>query len=388
MIPGDDRYFLMYFIMGTYFGPDLKGERTQKSALQRLAEGLPPYTSEQLFGSHIRASEIEQIYYFLTRKAEKSLVVKLPMLHQFIEGSYPCQGEEATGIYPQFPALFPPHLHPQTESLNHSRIIGNVVFIRNPAIFYVKKEDVERFKRLTGLEDLFVESSTSQLPNCPVQREELDEEDGEDVPIAKFYRVCQRKRRLNEILGSGKPRPQEVQQCNGAPKSYELTLHPSVRQLRTEVSDGPGMVILPSRPKREVLDRMVGVAQNAYGLTGSAALGQVGPVVGLMDIGESEDSYLFRVALPGVKRENRAFQCEVESDGKVLIKGETVTGEKRVFRFSQAFVMQTQNLCPSGPFTVMFQLPGPVDPQEFSGSFGTDGILEGVVMKQKPSRLT
>ena len=65
-----------------------------------------------------------------------------------------------------------------------------------------------------------------------------------------------------------------------------------------------------------------------------------------------------------------------------------MTGEKRVFRFSQAFVMQTQNLCPSGPFTVMFQLPGPVDPQQFSGSFGTDGILEGVVMKQKLSRLT
>jgi len=291
--------------MGTYFGPDLKEERTQKSALHRLAEGLPPYTSEQMVGSHIRASEIEQIYYFLTRKAEKSVVVKVPTLHQFIEGNYPCQGEEATGIYPQFPALFPPHLHPQTESLNHSRIIGNVVFLRNPAIFYIKQEDAERFKRLTGLEDLFVESSTAQLPNCPFEREELDEEDGEDVPIAKYYRGCQRKRRLNEILGSGKQRPHQVQQCNGARKSYKLAaLQSSVRQLRTEVTNGPGMVILPSRPRREVLDRMVGVARNAYALTGSAALGGVGPVVGLMDIGESEDSYLFRVALPGVKREN------------------------------------------------------------------------------------
>ncbi|KAL4578075.1 hypothetical protein LXL04_014191 [Taraxacum kok-saghyz] len=32
-------------------------------------------------------------------------------------------------------------------------------------------------------------------------------------------------------------------------------------------------------------------------------------------------------------------------------------------------------LCPP------FKLPGPVDPQHFSGNFGTDGILEGIVMK-------
>jgi hypothetical protein len=46
--------------------------------------------------------------------------------------------------------------------------------------------------------------------------------------------------------------------------------------------------------------------------------------------------------------------------------------------------MQTQNLCPPGHFSVTFQLPGPVDPHQFSGNFGTDGILEGMVMKGKP----
>jgi len=45
--------------------------------------------------------------------------------------------------------------------------------------------------------------------------------------------------------------------------------------------------------------------------------------------------------------------------------------------------MQTQNLCPPGQFTLSFRLPGPVDPHHFSGNFGTDGILEGIVMKAK-----
>lgn len=77
------------------------------------------------------------------------------------------------------------------------------------------------------------------------------------------------------------------------------------------------------------------------------------------------------------------FSCEVEDDGKVLIKGVTTTGESTVYRFSQTFKMQSKNLCSPGEFSVAFQLPGPVDPQQFIGKFGIDGILEGIVMKQR-----
>lgn len=80
------------------------------------------------------------------------------------------------------------------------------------------------------------------------------------------------------------------------------------------------------------------------------------------------------------------FSCEVENDGKVLIRGVTVTGEKTVCRYSQTFEMQSQNLCPPGHFSISFKLPGPVDPQQFSGNFGTDGILEGIVMKEGQNR--
>lgn len=76
------------------------------------------------------------------------------------------------------------------------------------------------------------------------------------------------------------------------------------------------------------------------------------------------------------------FSCEVEDNGKVLVRGVTTTGEKQVQRYSHVFEMQTQNLSPPGHFSVSFHLPGPVYPQEFSGNFGTDGILEGIVMKR------
>lgn len=71
-IPGEDQRFLLYFIFSTYFGPDLKGE-PQKSVFQRMAGGLPPYTSDQLAGSHMKTVEVERIYYYALRKADQSL---------------------------------------------------------------------------------------------------------------------------------------------------------------------------------------------------------------------------------------------------------------------------------------------------------------------------
>ncbi|KAH7565070.1 hypothetical protein ACOSP7_020824 [Xanthoceras sorbifolium] len=112
-------------------------------------------------------------------------------------------------------------------------------------------------------------------------------------------------------------------------------------------------------------------------------MGHVMPIIGLMDISESEDSYMFRLALPGVKRGESEFSCAVGRTGKVTISGITTTGEKIVHKFSRVFEMQTHNHWPPGPFTMSFQLPGPVDEEEFSGSFGTDGILEGILKKAK-----
>ncbi|GMI88789.1 hypothetical protein like AT1G54850 [Hibiscus trionum] len=143
---------------------------------------------------------------------------------------------------------------------------------------------------------------------------------------------------------------------------------------------GPAMIFLSSQSTRDELDTVMATTKNGVALTGAAATGSVGPVIGKVEIGELEDSYYFRVSLPGVSMDKRDFNCDIEPDGKVLIKGISTTGEKIVCKNSQIFHMLTQNLCPPGPFTVSFQLPGPVNNQEAT-SYLANGMLEAIVKK-------
>ncbi|XP_024027631.1 alpha-crystallin domain-containing protein 22.3 isoform X1 [Morus notabilis] len=164
------------------------------------------------------------------------------------------------------------------------------------------------------------------------------------------------------------------------PNSYTASL-PAKDSVNVE-RVGPAIIFLSSFTTREDWDNLMASNKLGVALTGSAAMGKIGSIIGLMDIGECEDSYLFRVSLPGVSRDESEFSCDIEPDGKVLIKGVTTTGEQIVCKNSQIFHMLTRNLCPPGHFSISFQLPGPVDQQQFSGSFGTDGILEGIVKKR------
>jgi len=72
------------------------------------------------------------------------------------------------------------------------------------------------------------------------------------------------------------------------------------------------MLFLPSRPTKKEWCDIVAATKSGFALTGSAAIGQVGPTIGLMDIGECEDSYLFRVSLPGVKRDESKLLVNVK----------------------------------------------------------------------------
>ncbi|KAL5566113.1 hypothetical protein UlMin_029277 [Ulmus minor] len=142
----------------------------------------------------------------------------------------------------------------------------------------------------------------------------------------------------------------------------------------------PAVVYLPSSTTRDGINNILATDKLGIVVTGSAALGKIGPVIGAMDIAESEDSYVFRVNVPGVSREK--FTCEIESDGKVIIKGVCTTGEKIVCKNSQIFQMKTQNLCKPGHFSVSFLLPGPVDPQQLK-AFHSNGVFEGIIQKAK-----
>ena len=73
-------------------------------------------------------------------------------------------------------------------------------------------------------------------------------------------------------------------------------------------------------------------------------------------------------------------KCEIHRDGRVHIEG-AITGVGVLKDSSTIYQMKVQQLCPPGPFTISFNLPGPVDPRLSSPTFRPDGILEVVVMK-------
>ncbi|KAK3199107.1 hypothetical protein Dsin_022522 [Dipteronia sinensis] len=76
--------------------------------------------------------------------------------------------------------------------------------------------------------------------------------------------------------------------------------------------DSPAIIFLPSQPSKQKWADITAAAKSGFALTGSTAMGHVGPIIGLMDVGECEDLYLFRVALPGVKRDDSTREVSTQ----------------------------------------------------------------------------
>lgn len=289
--PDNDQHFLLYFIAGIYFGPNLKGKPAPKSALQRLAEELPPYTSDQLAGSLMKMVEVERIFYYVLRKADESLIMKMSLLHQFFQGKFPAQGRDISS--PQFPDLFPLELHPHTRSKNWYRYIENLLFINNPEVYYLNPEDVERFKRLTGLDDFFLDRDAARSHNSSARKASLNVEATENRSNKEFSPL--KDDQQHDLVTSP---------VRSVPYNGNLTPpHTNSDSNLLEKKFGPAMLFLPRQPSEEDWANLVAATNSGFALTGTAAMGHVGPIIGSMDIGECEDSYLFRVSLPGVKRD-------------------------------------------------------------------------------------
>lgn len=81
------------------------------------------------------------------------------------------------------------------------------------------------------------------------------------------------------------------------------------KHMSSQQHDGgqPAMIFFTACPAREEWDNLINCANGGVALTGSALLGKVGPLVGSVDIAESEDDYVFRVSLPGVTRDESKF---------------------------------------------------------------------------------
>eukprot|EP00252_Welwitschia_mirabilis_P007473 TRINITY_DN1885_c1_g1_i1.p1 TRINITY_DN1885_c1_g1~~TRINITY_DN1885_c1_g1_i1.p1 ORF type:complete len:418 (-),score=76.84 TRINITY_DN1885_c1_g1_i1:17-1270(-) len=387
-----DQCFLMIFIVGTYFGPDLIHEVPRKAALERTALKLPPYSLDELGGSVVRLTEIESVYYYVLRKAHWSVRVKPQSLYKFFQGQFTSVDAGSVDNEQQFTTLFPPSFHMQTRYRGAYKVVENLVFLHDPEISYIKPDDMNRFKHLTGLHELKLDREEARLFRHGLRMERNEERRANIYgQNGGAFMSCNPE---SEPRKRGRPR-KNLLDSQGRPLKSPLNsdafpINEGKSGRMSPDRFGPAMLLLSSALSLEQWNNIVRAARPSIAFTGTAAARQVGPLVGLVDIGASEDSYLFRIALPGVKKDERDFSCEVESDGKVVIRGITTTGESIVVKNSRVFHMQSQTLCPPGPFTVSFQLPGPVEPREFSGIFGSDGILEGIVMKDRTnaSRLT
>ncbi|TXG51877.1 hypothetical protein EZV62_021046 [Acer yangbiense] len=275
--------------MGTYLGPDVYSDNPRCSASQRLAEGdLPPPSSE------------------------------LPENRQ------------------QFTSFFPMNIHGHKKYSGDYEIVKGIVLIDDPNISYIKKEDLDRFKCLSGMHILKIDRIKSLCYQHGKSQEEGEQNcmknsemvagnfsNGDNNSSARFQETYKRTRHRD-------PPP--------VPTFPNVDNHSGEGVVKKTCNrDGSVDMPLLTVPSSEEY-----MSATSITLTGTANKGIVGPPVGIVDIGVSEPAYFFRVALLGMK---------------------------------------FQQLCPAGPFTVSFRLPGPVDPRLFSPNFRSDGIFEGVVIK-------
>ncbi|OIW13611.1 hypothetical protein TanjilG_07953 [Lupinus angustifolius] len=360
-----DCKFLIDFIITTYLGPDLKSHNPKCSILQTLISASSPYNLTHLGPSYLSISLLEKLYYYLLKDASSELILNLDMLHLYVKGKLFLQDSDFTHDSLQFTSFFPLDLHQQIWYPDSFRIVKGVVLIDDPLLTCFKDEDLNRFKSLTG-----VSTFKLNLNEClAFQIRHLLSNGVKKVPEAipnggQFQQLHKRKYNADDI-----PKvpdfPRVVPTKDKAMGDCSKTCN----------ADGPTMMPLLSVPDIDTCEK-----DHSLVLTGTAKRGIFGPSVGVVDIGISEAAYLFRVSLPGVKKLYNHFSCEIESDGRVEIRG-LLGGGRSIMKQSRVFEMKTRQLCSPGPFTLSFSLPGPVDPRLFTPNFRSDGIFEGVVIK-------
>ncbi|OMP00073.1 hypothetical protein CCACVL1_03469 [Corchorus capsularis] len=379
IIPSGDQYFLLNFIMSNYLGPDVYSDNPRHSASQRLARGLPPYTSKNLGSSFISTTQLESLYYYVLRDAHPGLVLEPSMLHSYLEGNLPVPSSELLEDCQKFTSFFPPNIHERKRYSANNVIVKGVVLIDDPDTSHMK-EDHERFRILTGLADFKID----KLKSLSYEHGYLKSKEDDDPNSMKAS-----EERISGCVTNGNGiASASIQENNG--KHQFDSLQPSAispvmsllkhisegASKRTYERDGPAMMPLLAVPNVDQCISDVSIVLN-----GTAKKGIAGPQIGVLDIGVSKVAYFFRVALPGVRKDYCEFSCEIESNGTVHIQGST-SGGGTIKKRSRVFHMTFQQLCPAGAFAMSFSLPGPVDPRLFSPNFRSDGIFEAVVIKQ------
>lgn len=380
----DDLHFLLNFIMGTYLGPDVTFDIPRSSAFQRVAENSLPYTSRDLGPSYVSISLLENLYYYLLRKAEPSLILRPDILHKYLKGSLHFPNLAASEDTRQFTRFFPLDLHGQIWYPESFRVVKGIVLINDPITSHREEKDLEKFRSLSRLGNFKIDMDEF----VPYEHNSHDgNDDGEQNCLDNGKETTITGHRSSD--GNAHLSMRSQQKIKRRRDDYESPpVFPEVDPVakhynskrdfqRTCISDGPTIMSLLSIPdvQKRTCEEVVSIV-----LSGTARKAKSGPSVGVVDVGVSKVAYYFRVALPGVRKDYCKFSCEIESAGMVHVRGLT-SGGRTIRKPSRVFEMKFQQLCPPGPFTLSFSLPGPVDPRQFAPNFRSDGIFEGVVIK-------
>ncbi|KAG4955687.1 hypothetical protein GLYMA_15G047500v4 [Glycine max] len=371
-----DRKFLIDFIVTTYLGPDVKSHNPRCSVIQRLIAGSPLYILSDLGPSYVSVSFLERLYYYLLRDASPDLVLDINMFHMYLKGKLVLPTSDFTRDSQQFTSFFPLDLHQQIRYPDSFRVVKGAVLIDDPSTSCIKEKDLNRFRSLTGVRTFKLNISECQC--FQLDRRSSKEADGScmnKMPETFPNGGCQsekfqqeRKRKYTDDTSLMLEFPDVL------PTEHNAKVEPSRKKCK---SDGPTFMPLLPIPDVDDCNR-----DSSLILTGAARRGPFGPSVGVVDIGISKVAYLFRISLPGVKKDcTGQFSCDIESDGRVQIRG-VLTGGSTITKQSRVFKMKIRQLCSPGPFTLSFSLPGPVDPRLFAPNFRPDGIFEGVIIKQ------
>lgn len=129
--------------------------------------------------------------------------------------------------------------------------------------------------------------------------------------------------------------------------------------------------VFPFREFEDVYDRMGQLLNTTFGDLGRIV--EDGPWVPRADIIETDDAYLVKIDLPGVRRDQLDVQVQ---DRDVVVTGEIVEREQgRWFRRAR----------PVGHFEYRSQLPGDISPEKISAELA-DGVLTVTVPKAETAR--
>lgn len=342
--------------MGTYLGPDVRTDIPRRSASQRIAEGLPRYSKNDLGEEYITLPKIERLYYYIVRNAHPSVVLRPRSLHKYLNGNFPCPSKGTLEENNQFISFFPPNVHLRRRFENTCKIFVGIISIEEPSASHIAPQNLQRIMKLTQAITLNIDKEVAGLYfHCGYDDAKQAKQAREEVKEWMETRLGLEETPPNGLLSKhpasfSQPKPE-----------VSLKRRCAVNQQQLEVPGPSDLVHVQPPPVEKALGSTSlvptsneegawwSIRKGALHLTGTARKRRVAPAVGMFDIYVSNDAYLFRVSLPGVKSDpgkstnflfcsalSLAFvfilylKCEVE-DHKTMRKKYPQLIENRIF---------------------------------------------------------